>query len=276
MPTNLPADQYFHIHPTSAGRYIAPMTELLAALLGAIVGGILSAWIGARQTAKVLKHETDLAAAERREAARLDEERRRAKAADHLIAALAEFVTVSRDDRGNAAAFVRVPTTADVHRERKGRVSALLKAGSSCSHALPTDLRGRWDALTWMVRFNQTDQPERSEDLRRRDANDLLNYIEYVRRSLCAVSGEGQIPPNFPAPNVRREGSRPWGFKPDGSSSEPDLTEWHLSARLIGKVNFSTGGAAWYGPNGLVEDLPEESTESVPSDRPTDFSDPGR
>jgi hypothetical protein len=45
-----------------------------------------------------LKHETDLAATERRETRRLDEERRQSFAADQLIAALADFTTVNRDD----------------------------------------------------------------------------------------------------------------------------------------------------------------------------------
>lgn len=242
------------------------MTELLAALLGAIVGGILSAWVGSRQTAKVLKHETDLAATERREAQRVDEDRRRSFAADQLIAALADFTTVKRDDKERSASFVRVPAIADVHRERNGRASALLQAGSSHAHALPPELRERWDALTWMVRFNQSEQPERSDDLRRRDASDLLNYIEYVRRSLCAVSGDYPMPPHFSAPDVRREASRPWGFKPEEGSNEPDLTEWHLTTRLIGKVKFASGEARWYGPNGLLDDLPHEPTEAGLSD----------
>ncbi|PBA47247.1 hypothetical protein CKJ62_06785 [Mycobacterium avium] len=76
------------------------MTEMLAALLGALVGGGIAAWVGFRQTAKVLKHETDLAANERRETQRLDEERRRSFAADQLIAALADFTTVEGASRG--------------------------------------------------------------------------------------------------------------------------------------------------------------------------------
>lgn len=246
------------------------MTELLAALLGAVVGGLLSAWIGARQTAKVLKHETDLAAEERHEAARVDEERRRAYAADHLLAALADFVTVDRDSWNYWAHFVRVSATEDVHRTRRLKTTSLLQAGSSHAHALPPSLRERWDALTWMVRFNQSKQSERSESLRQRDANDLLNYIEYVRRSLSAVSVGGKIPRHFPAPDARREDDRPWGFKPDEGRDEPDLTEWHMNSRLVGKVNFSSGGTAWYGPNGLVEDLLDEPTESGSLDGQSD------
>lgn len=240
------------------------MTEMLAALLGAIVGGGLSAWVGSRQTAKVLKHETDLAATERREAQRADEDRRRSFAADQLIAALADFTTVKVDVRDNSEAFVRVPTTEEVHRERTARASALLQAGSSHAHALPPELRERWDALTWLVRFNQSKQPDRSTDLRRRDANDLLNYIEYVRQSLCAVCGDVPLPPHYPAPDVRRDGRRPWGFEPDEGCEEPDLTEWHLSARLVGKVNFTSGKVRWYGPNGQVVDLPQDAEASKP------------
>lgn len=114
-----------------------------------------------------------------------------------------------------------------------------------------------------MVRFNQSEQLERSTDLRRRDASDLQNYIEYVRQSLCAVSGAYPVPPNFPAPDVRRDGPRPWGFKPDDGCDEPDLTEWHFDARLIGKVKFSSGELRWYGPNGHVEDLPHEDAEGI-------------
>lgn len=237
------------------------MTEMLAALLGALVGGLLSAWVGSWQTAKVLKHETDLATAERREAHRADENRRRSVAADQLIAALADFVTVKRDDQDRSASFVRIRTTDDIHRERNTRASALLQAGSSHSHSLPEEMRERWEALTWIVRFNMASQPQREESARRRDASDLLNYIEYVRRSLYAVSGEYPMPPSYPAPDVRRENPRIWGYKPE-AANEPDLTDWQLSDRLIGKVTFSTGEVRWYGPNGLVEDIPPESNEA--------------
>lgn len=247
-------------------RILISMTEMLAALLGAVVGGLLSAWMGSRQTARALKHETDLAATERREARRVDEDRRRSFAADQLIAALADFTTREQDDSDQLASFVRVRATEDIHRERNGRASALLQAGSSHAHALPGELRERWDALTWMVRFNQSKQPERSEGLRRRDASDLQNYIEYVRLSLCAVSGEHPMPPHFSVPDVRREGPRPWGYKPEEGSNEPDLTEWQLSARLIGKVISSTGEVRWYGPNGLVEDLPNEPPQASSSE----------
>ena len=113
-----------------------------------------------------------------------------------------------------------------------------------------------------MVRFNQSKQPERAEDLRRRDASDLLNYIEYMRRSLCAVSEDYPMPPHFPAPDVRREERRIWGFKPEEGHSEPDLTDWQLSSRLIGKVRFTSGEVRWYGPNGIVVDLPPEPTDA--------------
>lgn len=241
------------------------MTELLAALLGAIVGGGLSAWVGSRQTAKVLKHETDLAAAERREAARADASRRRTIAADQLIAALAEFTTVNRDDRGQSASFVRVPAPKEIHQERTHRVSALLKAGSSHSHALPTELRERWDAMTWMVRFNHSNQPDRSEEIRRRDASDLLNFIEYVRRSLLAVSTGTLTPPHYPAPDARRKGTRSWGVKPEGRPDEPDLTEWHRASLLVGQFRYTTGEVGWQGPNGLVEDHEDKPAESRPS-----------
>lgn len=242
------------------------MTEMLAALLGAIVGGALSAWVGSRQTVKVLKHETELAATERREAQSADEDRRRSFVADQLIAALADFTTVKRNERDLSASFVRIPTTADVHSERNGRASALLQAGSSHSHALPAELRARWDALTWLVRFNQSEQPERSKDRRQRDASDLLNYIEYVRRSLCSVSGDYPVLPHFSAPDVRRDERRAWGFKPEEVYNEPDLTEWHFSSRLIGKVNYTSGEVRWHGPDGLVVDLSNETTETGPSD----------
>lgn len=237
------------------------MTEMLAALLGALVGGVLSASVGSWQTGKVLKHETELAATERREAQRADEDRRRSVAADQLIAALADFTTVKDDDYDRSASFARLPATDNVHRDRDGRVAALLQAGSSHAHALPEEVRTRWDALIWLVRFNQSKQLERSDDLRRRDASDMQNYIEYVRRSLYAVSADYAMPPYFPAPDVRREERRIWGFKPGEGTSEPDLTEWQLRDRLIGKVLFNTGAARWYGPNGLVVELPHEHVD---------------
>lgn len=108
----------------------------------------------------------------------------------------------------------------------------------------------------------QSKQLDRSEQLRRRDASDLLNYIEYVPRTLCAVNEGFPMPPRFPAPDVHREEPRVWGYKPEAASNEPDLTDWQLSSRLIGKVTFTSGEVRWYGPNGLVVDLPRESTVS--------------
>lgn len=118
------------------------MTEMLAALLGAIVGGVLSAWVGSRQTGKVLKPQADLATTERQEAQRVDGDRRRSSAADRLIVALADFMTVRRGDRHRSASFVRVPATADVHQDRNDRASALLQAGSSYAHAARCDRDG--------------------------------------------------------------------------------------------------------------------------------------
>ncbi|MDN4491583.1 hypothetical protein QQX13_12135 [Demequina sp. SYSU T00068] len=241
------------------------MTEMLAALLGALVGGGLSAWVGARQTAKVLSHETDLAATERKEAQRADEDRRRAFAADHLIAALADFTSALPSDADRTPYFVRVSATADVHQNREIRASALLQAGSSHVHALPEDLQERWDALVWMVRFGQLRQPDRAEELRRRDASDLLNYVEYVRRSLRAVAGDEPMPARFPVPEVRRDGPRPWGFRPESGQDEPDLTDWQLADRLVGEVRFTSGEVRWFGPNGLVEDLPRDSSGAAPA-----------
>lgn len=117
-----------------------------------------------------------------------------------------------------------------------------------------------------MVRFNQSKQEERPEALRRRDASDLLNYIEYVRRSLVAVSEGLPVPPHFPAPDARREERRIWGFKPEEGSNEPDLTDWQLRDRLVGKATFTSGAARWYGPNGVVVDLSNESVEAGSTD----------
>lgn len=220
------------------------VTELLAALLGAIVGGAFSAWIGSRQTTRVLKHETHLAAAERREAQRVDDDRRRTFAADQLISdlcsllsALADFTTMPQDDHDWSASFVRVPSTAEAHRDRNARVSPLLQASSSHAYALPVELRPR------------------------RDAHDLLNYTEYVRQSLSALGGDHTALPHFHAPDVRRQRDRPWGCEPAEGGDESDLTEWHRSTRLLGRVKFSTGEERWYGPNGLVVELADDPND---------------
>ncbi|MFA4895662.1 hypothetical protein [Microbacterium sp.] len=236
------------------------MTEMLAALLGALVGGLMAAGVGAWQTGKVLKHETEMAATERQEAERVDEERRQSQAADQLIAALADYVTVDRDDKDRAPLFVRMMATQDVHRDRDRRASALMQAGASYAHALPAQVRERWDTLVWLVRFNISEQDKRPEADRRRDHIDLLNYAEYVRRSLYAISEDYPMPPQYPAPDVRREERKPWGYQPEGRN-EPDLTDWQLSSRLVGEVTFNTGERRWYGPNGVVEDLPPKVPE---------------
>lgn len=249
---------------TSTGRLLS-MTEMWAALagavVGAIVGGLLSAWVGSKQTARVLKHETDMAVAERKEAQRAQEERRHSAAADHLITALAEYMTLSErihEDGRAAKHFVRMVTTEDVHRDRDRRTEALLRASASYAHALPEEVRDRWDALIWVVRFNSSKQSERSDSDRWRDYSDLRNYGEYVRRSLTAVTENHSIPPHYHAPDMRREERRPWGYSPADTENEPDLTDWQLSDRLVGRVSFSTGELRWYGPNGVVEDLPRE------------------
>jgi hypothetical protein len=227
------------------------MTEMLAALLGALVGGLLSAGASAWQTGKVLKHETAMAAAERREAERGEEVRRQAVAADHLIAALASYLTITEAGPDKAAHFVRMVTTEAVHRDRDRRSSALLESGARYAHALPEHVKGRWEALVWLIRFNSSKQSERPEVDRRRDYSDLLNYGEYVRRSLLAVSQGDPMPPSYAAPEVRREDRRIWGFRPAPESNEPDLSDWHLGSRLVGEVTTSTGEVRWYGPNGV-------------------------
>lgn len=241
------------------------MTEMWAALVGAVVGavvgGSLSAWVGSKQTARVLKHETDMAAAERREAQRADEERRQSSAADHLITAMAEYMSLGeRDHEGGRAAehFVRMVTTENVHRDRDRRTAALLQASVSYAHALPEEVQERWEALIWLVRFNSSMQSERSDSDRWRDYSDMRNYSEYIRRSLTAVTGDYPMPPHYLAPDVRREERKPWGYQPEDVEKEPDLTNWHLGNRLVGKVSLSTGELRWYGPNGLVEDLSRE------------------
>jgi hypothetical protein len=232
------------------------MTEMLAALLGALVGGLLSAWVGSLQTAKVLKHETDLAATERQEAQRVDEDRRHALAADQLITALAEYVTSDRDDPEYWAQYVRIDGTASAHQTRRRSAAAFLQAGASYAHALPDEVRRRWEALTWLVRFNQMKQADRAEMTRRRDVSDMLNFAEYVRQSLSAVSAGSSMPRRYPAPEPRREEPRAWGFKPEGAN-EPDLTDWHLRDRLVGSVRLTTGPLVWYGPSGAEEVMEE-------------------
>lgn len=247
------------------------MTEMWAALVGAVVGavvgGLLSAWVGSKQTARVLKHETDMAAAERREAQRADEARRHSSAADHLIRAMAEYMALgerTHEDGRAAEYFVRMVTTEDVHRDRDRRTAALLQASASYAHALPGEVRERWDALIWLVRFNSSKQSQRSDSDRRRDYSDMRNYSEYVRRSLTSVTGNQPMPPHYFAPDVRREEPKPWGYRPEDAGKEPDLTDWQLSDRLVGRVSFSTGKLRWYGPNGLVEDLSRE--EATPAE----------
>jgi hypothetical protein len=234
------------------------MTEMLAALLGALLGGLLSAGASAWQTGKVLKHETAMASAERREAEREESARRRTVSADQLIAALASYLTITEGGPDDAGHFVRMAAVEAVHRDRDRRAAALLEAGASYAHALPEQVRKRWDALVWLVRFNTSEQSARPDRERRRDYSDLLNYSEYVRRSLRAVSQDDLMPPPHPAPEVRREDARIWGFKPAPGSDEPDLTDWQLGSRLVGEVTFSSGEVRWYGPNGVEMLSPEQ------------------
>lgn len=225
------------------------MTELLAALLGALVGGGISLW----QTSRVLRHDVEQAAAERREAQRQEDERRVTAAADHLLAALADFTTTDRDEADSTAWFVRLPAVAATHAERHGRVVALLRAGAGHAHLLPADVRARWESLVWLARFCHKSMPNRSESLRRRDGGDLRMYAEYVRRCLVALAAGTDSPPQYPPPDPRREAPRVWGFRPEGGALEPDLTAWMTQANGIGELPTTTGGRVWIGPEGRVE-----------------------
>lgn len=235
------------------------MTELIAALLGALVGGAVSAWASATQTAKVLKYEVELAADGRREAERQEAERRITSAADHLLTELANFTTVDSDEPDRLGLFVRVTTGRAVHAERRRRVTELTRAGAAHAHMLPEEVRRRWAALMWWVRYADSQQKDRKDTLRQRDLNDLLMYAEYVRRTLVGVTGLGDSQPDYPPPDPRRDSPRPWGHSPESGSEEPDLTGWFMSARLVGQVKFETGELRWYGPDNQVETLQSES-----------------
>jgi hypothetical protein len=230
------------------------MTELLSALLGALLGGAVSAWASARQTAKVLKHETDLAADERREAEREARERRVQSAADHLIAALADFTTMPGDS-------IESPVVTLTTAERARRKSEITRNGVKYAHVLPSDIHQRWETFMWWVRYTQAPRGERTDGRGWRDRMDLFHYAEYLRRSLVALAGEGQIPPEYVAPDPRRKGERPWGFNPEAGATEPDLTDWSKSARIIGTVRYTTGEMQWFGPGGRVENLPSDQTD---------------
>jgi hypothetical protein len=201
------------------------MTELLSALIGALVGGTVSAAAVIWQTQRVLRHEV-LQAREAREAAvreaRSDLER---QAAVNLLQALTVYSVPSLPPNRDWREWFAGPTTADVHGPRRQRVAELKRLTDSEAELLPRPLFTRWEHLAKSAAY-----VTRLSDLEGQaltcHAMDLRSLAEWARSGLVALINDQPPGRAYPLPDFTRADDRVWGWKPPAGADEPDLTDW--------------------------------------------------
>jgi hypothetical protein len=208
------------------------MADLLSALVGALIGGAISAAAVIWQTRQTLRHDVHLAREEREESRRAEMAARQATAATRLLETLAIYMTPqpARAGHGSLAWFGGRTTEFDV---RAGRIADLRRVGNEVGHLLPDTLSRRWRTLVWLAQWAAR-QGAGDSPTCNRDASDAWSYAEYVRRSLVAFLREEPLPPEASPPDHGQPGrERVWGWRPPEGVEEPDLTDW-IQARLGG------------------------------------------
>lgn len=201
------------------------MTELLSALIGAVVGGAVSAAAAIWQTQRVLKHEV-VQAREARDAAaheaRSDLQRR---AAVKLLQALTVYSVPSLSSSRNWQDWFAGPTTSDVFEGRNQRVAELKRLTGSEAELLPGPLFTRWEHLTRCAAY-VTRQRNLEGQALSRHVMDLRCLAEWVRRGLVALINDQPPGREYPLPDFTRVDDRAWGWKVPVGADEPDLTDW--------------------------------------------------
>lgn len=223
------------------------MTELLAALMGAVIGGAISAGVAIWQTKQTLAHDMRTAR-EEREAARVAEvTSRQQQAATYLLGVLADYATpMPRRGERDLGWFGGSTASFDA---RVMRVADLRRAGNERAHLLPDELAARWRTLVWLAQWVARPDASRSEHVER-DSSDAWAYAEYVKRSLLAFLKDQAPPGDVTAPDPDRSEERVWGWKPPAGTREPDLTDW-MKARFGGHTTLRR-------EDGITERLPPE------------------
>lgn len=199
------------------------MTELISALVGALVGGALSYGAVIWQTRKTLDHDVQAAREERQVARDAEAAARVTQAALRHMEPLADYLTPRvRDD---PRTWFGGATTEPEFSQRKLRVHNLRRAGLEYGYLLPDHVSQRWRNLVWAAQW--CSRPDASQEPHwDRDAYDAWNYGEYVRRSLVAVVNETPLPQEHARPDPERDDDRPWSFRPPPDADEPDYTDW--------------------------------------------------
>ena len=200
------------------------MSDLWAAVIGAVVGGVLTAAVVIWQTRKTLRHDLEQAREERLERERADRRAEVVRAAGALLDALADYATVP-SRLVDPSTWFGGKATAEVHDARVARIRALQRAGYMYLHVMPAEVSARWRRLIWLAQVAAGNR-ERPDTVWRRDAHDAWSYSRYVRESLAAVNKSEALPPSAPHPDPLRDDERLWGWKPPDASGEPDYTQW--------------------------------------------------
>jgi hypothetical protein len=185
------------------------MSEFVVALVGAVVGGLMTMIATWWSTKRVLEHEAQQA----RTAA--EEER---QAARHALSRMAVLELM----RVLAELEAKIDTIKPSQRYRE---TLDLVASIKASHAplLPEAIQKRWDRLNTLVVYlssaTPTKKPDRSdwtEPKINRARDDVGAYLRYVRRSLLALINEQDLPPDASMPVLQRVDMAVWPAPDEG------------------------------------------------------------
>lgn len=213
-------------------RNVPRVTELLAALLGAVIGGALAFLAIRWQTQRVIDHETKRA----RDAA---EDAR--NAARHAVSRMAvlELLRVLVDvervipDLGGVTAH---PATTSSELDDRGSeavqaLDLLASANATQAPLLPDSIQRRCAHLHVLASDLHAARPVATDDAGRDDWTttkveraraDVATYLAYVRRSLVALINEQDLPPEAAVPSLRRVDMSVWLAPDEGG---PSLSE---------------------------------------------------
>ena len=179
------------------------MSEFLAAVIGAVVGGLATFFASWWQTKRVLEHETAqarIAAHDEREAARHAVSR---TAVFELLPLLAQAESVI--DRRNSANFDFLESLASAKTARVSLLPDAIQKRWAYLHTLAVQLYSAEPAAPGVTDRTAWTLPKIA-----RAYDDVLTYLRYVHRSLLALINEQELPPDAPMPVLRRVDMAVW------------------------------------------------------------------
>lgn len=200
------------------------MLDFWSAIVGALLGGAVSALAVIWQTQRTLRHDLDQAREERQAREQADRHAAIVQAAGALLDALSDYASVPNRHRDPARWFGGSASERE-HHERTRRIRELQRAGYIHLHLMPEKISTRWRRLVWLAQIAAGNH-EGTEDRRQRDAHDAWSYTRYVRESITALITNKKIPADVPYPDPLRDEKRLWGWQPPAEAREPDYTEW--------------------------------------------------